>query len=58
VAKVEAVTITNVRFDSNMVEIHLSGGGEGRRGSNHANKADPAYMRAGGSRINFHISGR
>lgn len=49
----EWTTITNVKFDSDMVEIHLGGGGEGRRGSNHANKVGGGYKRAGGSRINF-----
>lgn len=49
----EDVTITNVKVDSKMVEIHLGGGGEGRRGSNHANKVNAGFKRAGGSRINF-----
>ena len=49
----EWTTITNVKFDSDMIEIHLGGGGEGRRGSNHANKVGAGYKRAGGSRINF-----
>src|SRR5438477_5331056 len=49
----EWTTITNVKFDSESVEIHLGGGGEGRRGSNHANKVGGGYKRAGGSRINF-----
>jgi hypothetical protein len=49
----EWVSITNVRIDSDKVEIHLEGGGEGRRGSNHANKAGAGYKRAGGSRLNF-----
>lgn len=49
----EWTTITNVKFDSDMIEIHLGGGGEGRRGSNHANKVGASYKRAGGSRINF-----
>ena len=44
---------TDIRVDKDKVEIHLGGGGEGRRGSNHANKVDPGYKRAGGSRINF-----
>lgn len=45
--------ITDVRFDNDRVEIHIGGGGEGRRGSKHANKISPGYLRAGGSRINF-----
>ncbi len=49
----EWVTITNVKIDSDKVEIHLEGGGEGRRGSNHANKVGPSYKRAGGSRLNL-----
>jgi hypothetical protein len=49
----EWVTITNVKIDSDKVEIHFEGGGEGRRGSNHANKVGAAYKRAGGSRLNL-----
>src|SRR5271155_223197 len=49
----EWVTITNVKIDGDKVEIHLEGGGEGRRGSNHANKAGASYKRAGGSRLNL-----
>jgi hypothetical protein len=43
----EWATIANVKIDSDKVEISLEGGGEPRRGSNHANK------RAGGSRLNL-----
>jgi len=46
-------TITDVHFDNDRVEVHLGGGGEGRRGSNHAGKVSPGYKRAGGSRVNF-----
>jgi len=46
-------TITDVKVDSDRVEIHLGGGGEGRRGANHANKVSANYLRAGGSRVNF-----
>jgi hypothetical protein len=53
VEKGEDVTITNVKVDSKMIEIHLGGGGEGRRGSNHANKVNAGFKRAGGSRVNF-----
>jgi hypothetical protein len=49
----EMETITDVKIDKDVVEIHLGGGGEGRRGSNHANKISPGYKRAGGSRVNF-----
>ena len=53
IEKGEDVIITNVKVDSDKVEIHLGGGGEGRRGSNHANKVNAGFKRAGGSRINF-----
>src|SRR5579864_917199 len=46
-------TITDVKVDGDHVEIHLGGGGEGRRGANHASKAGAGYLRAGGSRVNF-----
>ena len=46
-------TITDVKIDGDRVEIHLGGGGEGRRGANHAEKVGAAYLRAGGSRVNF-----
>lgn len=49
----EDATITEVKVDSNRVEVHLGGGGEGRRGSNHANKVGAGFKRAGGTRINF-----
>ncbi len=49
----ETDIITDVRFDSDRVEIQIGGGGEGRRGSKHANKVSPGFLRAGGSRINF-----
>jgi len=49
----EWVSITNVKIDGDKVEIHLEGGGEGRRGSNHANKVGASYKRAGGSRLNL-----
>src|SRR5580700_4851438 len=49
----EWVTITNVKIDSDKVEIHLEGGGEGRRGSNHASKVGASYKRAAGSRLNL-----
>jgi hypothetical protein len=46
-------TITEVKIDSDRVEIHLGGGGEGNRAANHANKMGAGYLRAGGSRVNF-----
>jgi hypothetical protein len=49
----ETETITDLKIDKDLVEVHLGGGGEGRRGSNHANKVSPGYKRAGGSRVNF-----
>jgi len=50
----EVVTITSVKIGGDMVEIHLGGGGMGRRGSKDAQKKAPVFQRAGGSRINFH----
>lgn len=50
----ETDVITDVKFDKDRVELHVGGGGEGRRGSKHAEKISPGYKRAGGSRINFH----
>lgn len=49
----EAQTITDVKFDKDVVEIHVGGGGEGRRGANHAAKISGGAKRAGGSRVNF-----
>jgi hypothetical protein len=46
-------TITDVKVDSDRVEIHLGGGGEGNHAANHANKMGAGYLRAGGSRVNF-----
>ncbi len=53
VEKGEDVIVTEVKVDSDRIELHLGGGGEGRRGSNHANKVGAGFKRAGGSRINF-----
>lgn len=49
----EWVTITDVKVDSDRVEVHLSGGGEGRKASKNAQKKGAGEERAGGSRINF-----
>lgn len=49
----QVVTITNLNIHGDMVEVHLGGGGMGRRGSKHAQEAAPVQERAGGSRINF-----
>jgi hypothetical protein len=48
----EWVTITDVKVDSDRIEIQLGGGGEGRGASKKASK-NGDYKRAGGSRINF-----
>jgi hypothetical protein len=49
----EWATITDVKVDSDRVEIHLGGGGEGRGASKNAEKKGAGFKRAGGSRINF-----
>ena len=49
----QTVTITDVKIDSDKIEVHLAGGGEGRRGSKHEEEKTPVYMRPGGSRVNF-----
>jgi hypothetical protein len=49
----EVVTITDVKVGGDMVEVHLGGGGMGRRGSKHAQETTPGFKRAGGSRVNF-----
>jgi len=49
----DVVTITDVEIGGDSVEVHLAGGGMGRRGSKHAQETDPGFKRAGGSRINF-----
>jgi hypothetical protein len=49
----EWATITDVKVDSDRVEIHLGGGGEGRGASKNAEKKGTGFKRAGGSRINF-----
>ena len=49
----EWVTITDVKVDSDRVEVHLGGGGEGRGASKNASKKGAGFKRAGGSRINF-----
>ncbi len=49
----EWVTVTDVKVDSDRVEIHLGGGGEGRGASKNAEKKGAGFKRAGGSRINF-----
>ena len=40
-------------MDSDRVEVHLGGGGEGSGASKNAEKKGAGLMRAGGSRINF-----
>ena len=49
----QPVPITEVRIGGDKIEVHLAGGGQGRRGSEHADDKAPGYQRAGGSRINF-----
>ena len=49
----DIVTITEIKIGGDSVEIHLAGGGMGRRGSKHAQEEAPGFKRAGGSRINF-----
>jgi hypothetical protein len=49
----EVVTITNIQIHGDMIEVHLGGGGMGRRGSKNAQEKAPGFKRAGGSRINF-----
>jgi len=49
----EWVTVTDVKIDSDRIEVHLGGGGEGSGDSKKANKKGAGYKRAGGSRINF-----
>ena len=53
VARDQWVTITDVKVDSDRVEVHLGGGGEGSGASKNAEKKGAGLMRAGGSRINF-----
>ena len=49
----EWVTITDAKIDSDRIESHLGGGGEGSGASKNANKKGAGFKRAGGSRINF-----
>jgi len=49
----EWVTITDIKVDSDRVEVQLGGGGEGRGASKNAEKKGAGFKRAGGSRINF-----
>jgi hypothetical protein len=49
----EWVTITDVKLDSDRIEIQLGGGGEGRAASKNANSKGAGFKRAGGSRVNF-----
>ena len=49
----EWVTITEIKVDSDRVEVHLGGGGEGSGASKNAQKKGAGFKRAGGSRINF-----
>ncbi len=49
----EWATITEVKVDSDRVEVHLGGGGEGSGASKNAEKKGAGFKRAGGTRINF-----
>jgi len=49
----ESVTVTDVKVDSDRIEIQLGGGGEGNGASKNAEKKGAGFKRAGGSRINF-----
>lgn len=53
VARDQWITITDVKIDSDRIEIHLGGGGEGSGASKNAQKKGAGLLRAGGSRINF-----
>ena len=47
------VTVTDVKVDSDRIEVQLGGGGEGKSASKNAAEMGAGYKRAGGSRINF-----
>jgi hypothetical protein len=49
----EWVTVTEVKVDSDRIEVQLGGGGEGSGASKNAEKKGAGFKRAGGSRINF-----
>jgi hypothetical protein len=49
----EWVTVTDVKVDSDRIEVQLAGGGEGKSASKNAAEMGAGYKRAGGSRINF-----
>jgi len=49
----EWVTVTEVKVDSDRIEVQLGGGGEGKGASKKADKNGAGFKRAGGSRINF-----
>src|SRR5580658_7646816 len=49
----EWVTVTDVKVDSDRIEVQLGGGGEGKGASKNADKKGAGFKRAGGSRINF-----
>ncbi len=49
----EWVTVTDVKVDSDRIEVQLGGGGEGKSASKNAEKKGAGFKRAGGSRVNF-----
>jgi hypothetical protein len=49
----EWVTVTDVKVDSDRIEVQLGGGGEGKGASKDAEENGAGYKRAGGSRINL-----
>lgn len=49
----EVATVTRMVIGNNVIELHMDGGGLGRRGSGHVNKQAPSRDRQGGSRINL-----
>jgi hypothetical protein len=49
----EWVTVTDVKVDSDRIEVQLGGGGEGSGASKNAEKKGAGFKRAGGSRVNF-----
>jgi hypothetical protein len=49
----EWVTVTDIKVDSDRIEVQLGGGGEGKGASKNAEQKGGGFKRAGGSRVNF-----